>query len=338
MIGPMAAITIDIELTNRCNALCGFCPRDAMPEQGFMRGDVFEQSLARAVEFQTLARGLPTPLDATVVFCGTGEPLVHRNTEQYVRRVREAGLACEVSTNGSLLSRERALELLEAGLHWINVNISDLGRTTIGCTTFRSQRTRENVEQFIALARGRCKVCIIVVDHRRDENHLRSVEAYWRARGADHVLRYGLTNRGGSLRLAAAAVPIPDPDDRSGEPELRLICPAPFLHLFIGWDGRYYLCSHDWQKEVAFGSVFETSFAEITAAKLARVRSRKPVCERCTLDPTNLLRRRREVADPTLSRPLGTSVEELVLNDAVAREVARDIMAAALNTAPALVS
>src|SRR5262245_9418007 len=172
MTGPMAAITIDIELTNRCNALCGFCPRDAMPEQGFMRGDVFEQSLARAVEFRAVARGLPTPLDASVVFCGTGEPLVHRNTEQYVRRVRDAGLACEVSTNGSLLSHERAVALLEAGLQWINVNVSDLGADYDRMYGLPFTRTRENVERFIALARGRCVVCIIIVDHRRDEAHL----------------------------------------------------------------------------------------------------------------------------------------------------------------------
>ena len=332
------AITIDIELTNHCNANCGFCPRDAMPAQGFMRGDVFEQSLARAVEFQTLARALPTPLDATVVFCGTGEPLVHRNTEQYVRRVRDVGLACEISTNGSLLSRDRALALLQAGLQWINVNISDLGADYDRVYDLPFTRTRENVEQFIALARGRCVVCIIVVDHRRDESHLRAVEAYWRARGADHVLPYGLFNRGGSLRLPAAAVPAPDPGDRSGEPELRLICPAPFFHLFIGWDGRYYLCSQDWRKEVPFGSVFETSFAEITAAKLARVLSRKPICVRCTLDPANLLRRRRRVADLTLSRPLGVSVQELVLSDAVARELARQVMAVAPGAASAAAS
>src|SRR5262249_58699652 len=86
-----------------------------MPEQGFMRHHVFEQSLARAVEFQTLARRLPSPLDATVVFCGTGEPLLHGKTAQYVRCVRDAGFALEVSTNGSLLSHDRALALLEAG-------------------------------------------------------------------------------------------------------------------------------------------------------------------------------------------------------------------------------
>jgi MoaA/NifB/PqqE/SkfB family radical SAM enzyme len=331
-------LTIDIELTNRCNARCAFCPRDAMPEQGFMRHDVFEQSLARAVEFQTLARHLPSPLDPTVVFCGTGEPLLHGKIAQYVRRVREAGLPCEVSTNGSLLSRDRALALLEAGLQWIHVNISDLGADYDRVYDLPFTRTRENVERFIALARGRCVVWIIVVDHQCDETHLRAVEAYWRARGVDHVVRYGLINRGGSLRLAAAAGPAPDPGDRSGEPELRLICPAPFFNLFVGWDGRYYLCSHDWQKEVPFGDVFETSFAEITAAKLASVRSRKPVCVRCTVDPANLLRRRHQVADPTLSNPLGMSVEELVFNDAVARELARDVMAAAPSAAPALAS
>jgi MoaA/NifB/PqqE/SkfB family radical SAM enzyme len=334
MTGPVAPITIDIELTNRCNSLCGFCPRDAIPEQGFMRANVFEQSLARALEFQSLAKGLPSPLDATIVFCGTGEPLVHCRTAQYVRRVRDAGLACELSTNGSLLSRDRAIALLEAGLQSINVNVSDLGADYDEVYGIPFTRTRENVERFIALARGRCVVSVIVVDHRHDESHLRAVEAYWRARGVDNVLRYGLVNRGGSLRLAAAAVRAPDPGDRSGEPALRLICPVPFVHLFIGWDGRYYLCSHDWRKEVPFGSVFETSFAEITAAKLAQVSRRKLLCVRCTLDPANLLRRRRQVADPTLSRPLGASVEDLVFSDAVARELARQVMAAAPNAAP----
>jgi MoaA/NifB/PqqE/SkfB family radical SAM enzyme len=325
---PLGGLTIDIELTNRCNAACSFCPRDAMPEQGLMRHDVFEQSLARAVEFQKLARGLPAPLESTVVFCGTGEPLVHHRMEEYVRRVRAAGLACEVSTNGSLLSRDRARALLDAGLEWININVSDLGTEYEQVYGLPFVRTRDNVERFIALARGRCVVCMIVVDHRRDESRLREVEAYWRSRGVDCVIRYGLVNRGGSLRLAAVALPSPDPDDPD-ESAPRLICPAPFTHLFIGWDGRYYLCSQDWQKEVSFGSVFETSFAEITAAKLARVRSRKPTCARCTLDPANLLRRRRHVADPTLSRPLGVSVEELVFSDAVARELAGQVMAAA---------
>jgi len=337
-----AAATIDIELTNRCNATCDFCPRDAMPQEGLMRPEVFDQSLARAVEFQALARRLPRPVGVTVTFCGTGEPLVHRRATEYVRRVREAELACQLTTNGSLLSRATAVALLDAGLEWLTVSVSELGADYERVYGLSFARTRDNVEQFIDLARGRCVVGIVVVDHHRDEAHLRAVEDYWRARGVDYVHRYGLINRAGSLRSAAAALPAwrpgdpPAPSSDAAAPWP--ICPAPFVHLFVGWDGRYYLCSSDWRKEVGFGSVFETSFAAITADKLARVRSRQPICARCTLDPLNLLLQARHAIDPTRSRPLDVSLQELVENDRRAQVFAEDIMATALDAATATAS
>lgn len=335
-------LTIDIELTNRCNAACGFCPRDAMPHQGIMPPEVFERSLARAVEFQMLARELPTALEPTIVFCGTGEPLVNRRAAHYVRRVRDAGFSCQLSTNGSLLSRETGSALLDAGLTCINVNVSDIGEDYEQVYELPFPRTRDNVMRFIELARGRCVVCIIVVDHRRDPRHLRAMEEYWRARGVGHVLRFGLANRGGSLRTAGAALPAPRVRDRifawRGMPDIRPICPAPFMHLFIGYDGRYYLCSSDWQKEVAFGSVFETSFAAITAEKLARVSTREPICKRCSLDPVNLLLRRQRAVDATASRPFDATREELVENDRVARALADDIIASTAGAGAATIS
>ena len=83
-------LTIDLELTNRCNASCSFCPRDAMPQLGTMTPEIFEQALARCVEFAPIAR--KTRNEPVVVFCGTGEPLLNRNIPNYVRRVRDSGL------------------------------------------------------------------------------------------------------------------------------------------------------------------------------------------------------------------------------------------------------
>src|SRR5262245_21597448 len=328
-----ATLTIDIELTNRCNAACGFCPRDAMPQQGVMTDNVFEQMLARAVEFRALARRLSTAVEAALVFCGTGEPLVHRRAADHVRRVRDEGFACQLSTNGALLSRERAVALLDAGLGWINVNVSDLGGDYERVYGLPFARTRDNVERFIELAGGRCVVCIVVVDHRHDATHLRVVEEYWRSRGVDHVLRFGLVNRGGSLPIPATGAHTARPADRPAARDdasaPRLICPAPLMHLFVGYDGRYYLCSSDWRKEVAFGSVFDTSFAAITADKLAYLQSREPLCARCTLDPANLLLRRRRGVDPAGSRPFDAGIAELVDNDRRARVLAAEIMASA---------
>lgn len=328
-----AAVTIDIELTNHCNATCAFCPRDAMPRRGVMTAAIFEQSLVRAVEFAALARTLPTPLDTTLVFCGTGDPLVHRRAAEWVGRVRDAGLPSQVSTNGALLTRATAEALLDAGLGTLNVNVGDLDADYERVYGLPFATTRDNVERFVALARGRCVVNVVVVDHRRDPEHLQRVGAYWRARGVDGVLPFGLVNRAGAVSLPSAALPA-GPEALDLPPPL---CPAPFLNLFVGWDGRYYLCSSDWRKEVPFGSVFDASFAAITAEKLARVASRQPICARCTLDPTNLLRRRGAVADATRSRPFDVEAPELLENDRRARALARDVLAAVagLRAAPA---
>ena len=52
---------VDIEPTNRCNAKCYFCPRDATPHQGLMTRAVFEQSLGRCAELRT--KGVTFPVE-----------------------------------------------------------------------------------------------------------------------------------------------------------------------------------------------------------------------------------------------------------------------------------
>ncbi len=327
-------VTIDIELTNRCNARCTFCPRDAMPHQGIMQPAVFERSLARTIEFQALTRQLATPTQPTVVFCGTGEPLVNRQAAYYVRQVRDTGLSCQLSTNGALLSRDTTTALLAARLEWINVNVSDIGEDYDRIYGIPFARTRDNVVRFLEAAHGRCTVCIVLVDHRRDPAHLGAMQEYWRAMGADHVWPFGFVNRAGSLQRPEVALPTA-PTAPHSTAIRQLACPAPFMHLFVGYDGRYYLCSSDWQKEVSFGTVFETSFAAIMADKLAHVSSRRRLCARCSLDPANLLRRRRQLPDATLSRPFGASVVELIENDRRARAFAADVVAAEQRTVAA---
>ena len=50
-------LSVDIELTNRCNAKCHFCPRDQTPHEGLMSPEVFDQSLLRAVEYRRSGTG-----------------------------------------------------------------------------------------------------------------------------------------------------------------------------------------------------------------------------------------------------------------------------------------
>jgi hypothetical protein len=116
---------------------------------------------------------------------------------------------------------------------------------------------------------------------------------YWTDHGIPQAVTFEIMNRGGSLfvdhmqyehypelaearaRLAAAA----------GTP----LCGAPFGYLFVGYDGQYYLCCSDWEKQTPMGSVFDKSFLDVAKAKLDLVVSRDPVCRTCNLDPINRL-------------------------------------------------
>ena len=90
-------ITVDIELTNRCNADCSFCPRDVTPHQGMMAPETFTRALARAVEYrQTATRVFPETAFG-VTFCGMGEPLLHADLPECVARVADAGIAPSLS-------------------------------------------------------------------------------------------------------------------------------------------------------------------------------------------------------------------------------------------------
>ena len=59
---------IDVELTNRCNALCSFCPRDVTPEQGFMSFETFSKVIERANELDIVPR---------ITLTGQGESTLH---------------------------------------------------------------------------------------------------------------------------------------------------------------------------------------------------------------------------------------------------------------------
>ena len=67
---------IDIELTNNCNALCAFCPRDKTPETGFMDFKTFKKAVERAENDHT------PPI---IHLCGLGEPLLHPDIIKFVK-------------------------------------------------------------------------------------------------------------------------------------------------------------------------------------------------------------------------------------------------------------
>ena len=100
--------SLEIELTNRCNAVCVMCPREELRPLGLMAEDVFRRILALLDAYE-----LPG-----VSLQGIGEPTLHPSLVSWVsllRKVLEERPIMMV-TNGFLMDPERVGRLREAGL------------------------------------------------------------------------------------------------------------------------------------------------------------------------------------------------------------------------------
>lgn len=106
---------LHLELTSYCNYSCAYCPDGIMARpRGFIDLD-----LARRVIDEVARDGI-----AEWIFCHLmGEPMLHPKMEEVIRFARERGLRVCVTTNGSLLSSDRARSLVESGLSRLVISL-----------------------------------------------------------------------------------------------------------------------------------------------------------------------------------------------------------------------
>jgi sulfatase maturation enzyme AslB (radical SAM superfamily) len=109
-----ALLSANLELTNRCNLRCTFCPtgngRLARP-RGFMDPALFRRALEGAGRLEF------------VLLFQWGEPLLHPRFFDLAREAADRGTRTLVTTNGTLLDDRRIARLLEARLDRVTVSV-----------------------------------------------------------------------------------------------------------------------------------------------------------------------------------------------------------------------
>jgi MoaA/NifB/PqqE/SkfB family radical SAM enzyme len=147
--GPIAdadPVCLYLETTNRCNLLCETCPRtfeDLEPP-----ADMSWPLFTRIVD--------QLPRVDRVVLHGVGEPMLVKTLPRMVRHLKERGTYVLFNTNGTLLTRNKGRELVEAGLDELRVSLDAAEprafRRVRGKDMF--DRIVRNVTAFTELLRG----------------------------------------------------------------------------------------------------------------------------------------------------------------------------------------
>ena len=100
-----------LEISNVCNLRCLFCP-----------GTARKPKVMQPEEFCPLTEKLRAWTDY-LYFHLMGEPLCHPHLEKYLRFAGEQGFKVILTTNGTLLQKQKEMLLNSPGLHKVNISL-----------------------------------------------------------------------------------------------------------------------------------------------------------------------------------------------------------------------
>ena len=100
-----------IEITNVCNLSCSFCPKTKR-EKKFLNIEEFRYKLQEV-----------KPYTKYLYFHLMGEPLLNPNLKQFLTIANEEGFTVNLTTNGTLLNKNREILLAAESLRQINISL-----------------------------------------------------------------------------------------------------------------------------------------------------------------------------------------------------------------------
>src|SRR5712691_935873 len=108
---PLLAHLIPIR---RCNLSCKYCNEY----------DDFSKPVPNETMFRRVDK--LAELGTSVITISGGEPLLHPELDEIIRRIRQRGMIAGLITNGYLLTVERIERLNQTGLEWLQISIDNV--------------------------------------------------------------------------------------------------------------------------------------------------------------------------------------------------------------------
>lgn len=163
---------ISIEPSALCNIKCVYClqslPRQNLQGLGFdgnyfgsyMSDETFDLLLDQLCEF-------PQKI-ASITFGGVGEPLMHKKLPEMIAKVKAREITNRINlvTNGLLLTKEKSLALIEAGLTSMKISLQGIDEQAYLETCGHKLDLNAFLDNlaFLYQNRGQCKIGIKVAD------------------------------------------------------------------------------------------------------------------------------------------------------------------------------
>lgn len=293
-----APLAMSIDTSEACNFRCRFCVYNQSRQKGLTKRPKDANPVMEMTVFEKLVddlRAFPQRVKKISVHC-RGEPLLNPNIAAMIAMMKKADVAeiIKISSNGSLLTRERAREILDAGIGQFVFSVEhvtdegyrdvtggawgDYGAILENFRVLREERDRggyENVD-----------LCAKILDFVTPDEQEKFRRDF--APLADTLLVTGLySSSRPELLDSTMGMGQKEGFYKSGLKKDRKVCPEPFFFLCVDARGEVMPCWMDWSNGAVIGNVMKTSLYDIwngealRAFRLRHLRGERGAVEVC---------------------------------------------------------
>ena len=237
-----------LEISNRCNLSCSFCPGTKRPA-GSLNQERFALALDRL-----------RPWTDYIYFHLMGEPLCHPEVELFLALAGQKGFRVILTTNGTLLTRHQEMLLAAPALHKVNISLhayeaNDLetpfSQYLDGCFCFGQAARGEKLVVYRLWNAGGADAY--------NREILRAMEGYFPGPWTQE--RRGI--RVGPKVYLEQGDKFDWPDLSAKDGGERVFCYGLRDQIGVLWDGTVVPCCLDHEGGIPLGNLFEQELGEI---------------------------------------------------------------------------
>lgn len=257
-------IHLDIESTSICNLDCPMCPYPEMKiQKGNMSLDLFKKIIDQC-----------SGKVFDVLLHMYGEPLINKELFEMIRHAKEHGVrVTSLSSNLTLLTKEKARKLIEAGLDKITLSFDGTDKQT-----FEQVRKGANFEKCLQNLHGFLEVkqemkskhpftVLQIIQMKETEPGLKEfVSKFSQLPEVDLLKVKSFDTWAGQIEHRTEEMK-PSTYHRAHVNEDRKPCPLLWYYMSIRWDGRVVPCCRDYDNHEILGDVTKESLLEIWNGK-----------------------------------------------------------------------
>ena len=270
---------LQIETTNACNARCLMCPHRLMKRKvKVMNFEDFKKVLNNVMKNYKIK---------VLTLHSFGEPFLDKGIFKKIRYVNKKypKLKIDLATNGSLLDKKKADELLKLNMWRITFSINGLGKNYNKVMGLDFENTKKNVLYFLKKKKemkNKILANISMMILKENEKDFEKFMGFWK-KYADSVRAYFPSDWAGELKKNLGEQKIPY--GRKQWP-----CSALWTHIIMHSNGEFVVCVRDFESKVQFGNLIKgDDIRELRNSKKFKELQKKhlnfdfssPVCNTC---------------------------------------------------------